>query len=188
MIDYLREQIEEQLKTVTLLIYCDYADQNSQTGLAIIGALTKQLVWWAPSVPTGVLDLFKRRSKEKRPMDEEDAKIIFSHLLGLFDTVYICIDALDECEPESRAQLLQFLVAVDSTSIRLFLTGRHSVEAEVIGRLSDLSLKTISITAAEEDICIYLSQKFANDPYSEAMNENFRNQIVEKLLDASQGL
>jgi hypothetical protein len=154
----------------------------------MIGALTKQLIWWAQSIPTAVLDLFKRRSREQKSIDEEDAKTIFNLILGQFHTVYICIDALDECEPESRAQLLQFLKAMDSTSIRLFLTGRHSVEAEVTETLSDLSPNTISITATKEDIQMYLSQKLASDRYAEAMNENFKNEIVEKLVEVSQGL
>jgi hypothetical protein len=176
------------LKIATILIYCDHADQNSHTGLAMIGALTKQLLWLAQSIPSSVLDMFKRRIKDKRSMDEEDAKTIFSHLIGQFATVYICIDALDECEPEPRAQLLRFLKTVDSTSIRLFLTGRHSVEPEVTSALSSLSPKTMSITAAEEDIQMYLSQKLASDRYSDAMNDNFKNHIVEKLVSVSQGL
>jgi hypothetical protein len=154
----------------------------------MIGFLIKQLVWWAQSIPTAAVDLFRRRSKEQKPMDEEDAKTIFGHVLDQFDTIYICIDALDECEPESRAQLLQFLKAINSTSIRLFLTGRHSITAEVIDTLSGLSPRTMSITAAEEDIRIYLAQKLANDRYPEAMNESFKNQIMEKLVKLSQGL
>jgi hypothetical protein len=59
------------------LIYCDYTDRDSQTGLALIGVLTKQLNWWAETIPTAVLDLFKRKSKEQKLMDEEDAKTIF---------------------------------------------------------------------------------------------------------------
>jgi anion-transporting ArsA/GET3 family ATPase len=154
----------------------------------MIGALTKQLVWWARSIPTAVSNLFEWRELEQRSVDEDDAKTIFNHVLGKFDAVYICIDALDECVREALTQLLQFLKAVESTSIRLFLTGRHSVEAEVTGALSDLSPKTIAIAAVEEDIRIYLSQKLASDPYPEAMNEDFRNQIVEKLVEVSQGL
>jgi hypothetical protein len=188
VIQYLREQFEQQLKIVTIFFYCDYVDRKSQTGLAMIGALTKQLVWWAQSIPAAVSDLFKNRDKGQRSMDEEDAKTIFSLILGQFDTVYICIDALDECEPESRVQLLQFLKSMDSTSIRLFLTGRHSVAAEVTGTFLVLSPKTLSIIAAEEDIRIYLSQRLANDRYPEAMNESLNNQIVEKLVSLSQGL
>jgi hypothetical protein len=85
-------------------------------------------------------------------------------------------------------QLLQFLKSVDSASIRLFLTGRHSVAAEVTGTLSGLSPKTISIIAAEEDIRIYLAQRLTSDRYPEAMNEDFNNEIVEKLVELSQGL
>jgi hypothetical protein len=173
---------------ITPIIYCDYADRNSQTGIAIIGALIKQLVWWAPSVPTAALDLFRQRSKERKAMDEEDAKAIFDLVLVQFETIYICIDAIDECEPEARTQLFRFLNMVDSTSIRLFLTGRHSVEAEVTGTLSSMSPKIISITAAEEDIRIYLSQKLENDRYPEAMSKEFKTQIVEKLVSVSHGL
>jgi hypothetical protein len=176
------------MKIITILLYCDFADRNSQTGLALIGALTKQLIWWAGSIPTAVLDLFRRRSKEQKSMDEEDAKMIFRLILDQFDAVYICIDAFDECEPKARIQLLRFLVAMDSASIRLFLTGRHCVEAEVISNLSILSPKIISITAAEEDIRIFLSQSLENDQYPQAMNENFKNQVVERLVKVSDGL
>jgi hypothetical protein len=176
------------MKIITILLYCDFADRNSQTGLALIGALTKQLIRWAGSIPTAVLDLFKQRSKEQKSLDEEDAKTIFSLVLGQFDAVYICIDAFDECEPKARIQLLRFLIAVDSTSMRLFLTGRHSVEAEVISTLSNLSPKTISITAAEEDLRIFLSQSLKNDQYPEAMNESLKKQVVEKLVKVSDGL
>lgn len=154
----------------------------------MIGALMKQLIRWAETIPTVALDLFKQRSKEEKSMDEEDAKTIFNLLLGQFDTIYICIDALDECEPKARGQLLRFLRTTDSTSIRLFMTGRYSVEADVTSTLSTLSPKTISITAAEEDIRIYLSQSLENDPYPQAMNESFKNQIVEKLVKVSEGL
>jgi hypothetical protein len=154
----------------------------------MIGALMKQLIRWAETIPTVALDLFKQRSKEEKSMDEEDAKTIFNLLLGQFDTIYICIDALDECEPKARGQLLRFLRTIDSTPIRLFMTGRHSVEAEVTSTLSTLSPKTISITAAEEDIRIYLSKSLENDPYPQAMNESFKNQIVEKLVKVSEGL
>jgi hypothetical protein len=188
VIDWLRLQIAGRPKTIVIYVYCDYVDRDSQTGLAMIGSLTKQLLWWAESIPTTALDLFRQRSREKQAMDEEDAKTIFGLLVDQFETVYICMDAVDECVPGSRRQLLEFLKAMDSPSLRLLLTGRHSVEAEVNGVLSSLSPKTISIRAAEEDIRIYLSQKLATDQYPEAMNESFKEQIVEKLVRVSQGL
>jgi hypothetical protein len=154
----------------------------------MIGALTAQLVWRAQSIPTAALDLFKQRIKTRRSMDAEDAKTIFKLVLAQFDTVYICIDALDECDPPSRSELLQFLKVMDSPSIRLFLTGRHSVEAELTGILSNISPKTIAIIAAEEDIRLYLSQQLEKDRYPKAMNDDFKNQIVEKLVEISQGL
>jgi hypothetical protein len=154
----------------------------------MIGALIKQLVRWAQTVPTTVLDLFRQRDKEQRSMNAEDAKKIFDLLLNQFDTVYICIDALDECTPESRSQLLRFLKTIDSPSIHLFMTGRHSVEAEVKGTLSSLSPKTTSITAAEEDIRTYLSQKLESDRCHETMTGDFKDEIVKKLAEVSQGL
>lgn len=156
----------------------------------MIGALTKQLIRRTRKIPSSVLELFRQRTQAQRSMDAEDAKIIFNNTLGLgqFETVYICIDALDECEIGSRTQLLQFLKAIDSPSIRLFLTGRYNVEAELTSVLSDFSSKTMSIIAAEEDIRTYLSQKLEEDRYPKAMNEAFKHQIMEKLVEISQGL
>jgi hypothetical protein len=175
-------------RVAAISIYSDHADRDKQTGLVMIGALIKQLVRRVQTVPVSVLDLFRQRQKDERSLDEEDARKIFGLILDQFDTIYICIDALDECVPESRAQLLQFLKAMDSPFIRLFLTGRHSVEAEVIGTLSTLSPSIVPIIAAEEDIQIYLYQKLESDRTPEAMNENLKNEIMKKLLEKSQGL
>jgi hypothetical protein len=169
-------------------IYSDNADREKQTGLAMIGALIKQLVRRAQTIPSTILDLFRQRDEEQRSMDEEDAKKIFGLLVDQFDTVYLCVDALDECAPESRSQLLRFLKAIDSPSIRLFMTGRNSVEAEITSILSSLSPKTISITAAQEDIRIYLSQKLESDRRRGAMTEDLKDEIVNKLVEVSQGL
>jgi hypothetical protein len=134
--DCLQGESYGEPRVAAISIYSDHTDRDKQTGLAMIGAVIKQLVRWAQTVPTTILDLFRRRDKEQRSMDEEDARKIFGLVIDQFDTIYICVDALDECVPESRAQFLRFLKAVDSPSIRLFLTGRHSVEAEVTGTLS----------------------------------------------------
>jgi hypothetical protein len=62
------------------------------------------------------------------------------------------------------------------------------VEAELTGILSNISPKTIAIIAAEEDIRLYLSQQLEKDRHPKAMNNDFKNQIVERLVEVSQGL
>jgi hypothetical protein len=188
VIDCLQDASHGEPRVAAISIYSDHADRDKQTGLAMIGALIKQLIRWAQTVPTPVLDLFRQRDKEQRSMDEEDARKIFGLILDQFDTIYICIDALDECALETRAQLLRFLKAIHSPSVRLFLTGRHTIEAEVTGTLSSLSPTIVPIIAAEEDLRIYLSQKLESDRSPEIMNENLKNQIMEKLVEKSEGL
>jgi hypothetical protein len=74
--------------------------------------------------------------------------------LGEFEKIYICIDALDECNDSSRRQLLQSMVNLYSQfphAVRLFLTGRPFMK-EVVQRHLPISPCAITLVANEEDI------------------------------------
>jgi hypothetical protein len=154
----------------------------------IIGSFAKQLVSQAHSIPVAVWELYEPKAKRQETINLESAKQIVNVILPCFDCVYICIDALDECEPTPRGQLLDFLKKVTGTTLRIFLTGRPSVEDELVNSLRCIPLSVIPIVANEEDIRIYLSEKFERDRYPEAMGESLKTEISNKIIEQSKGM
>jgi hypothetical protein len=171
-----------------LFIYCDYRDQAIQTIINIMGSLAKQLVSQARFIPTQVWDMHKKLSKEQRPIDLETAQAIIKLVLEQYDRVYICFDALDECQADVRTQILEFFKTVAGTALRLFVTGRPNVETELDRSLTDKQTSKLPIAAHTEDIELYLSQRFSQDRYPEAMDKTLQAQIKDKIIQWSQGM
>src|ERR1700749_1876806 len=83
-------------------VYCDYRDQLHQTIVNLIGSLANQLVLQVHSIPTAIWEIYKRMAMERKPVNLESTQAVFRIILQQFECVYICIDALDECQPEVR--------------------------------------------------------------------------------------
>lgn len=176
------------MNAAVILIYCDYRDQTNQTIVGMVGSLAKQLLLQAQSIPATVQQLFKGMEKEEKPINLDSAQAIFKLALQQFDCVYICLDALDECQPEARRQLLELFKTVTGTILRLFITGRPNVEAELANSFADRPVSKVPIAAHKDDILLYLSERFSRDRYREAMDETLRTQITDKILEWSQGM
>lgn len=184
-IDHLR-RITNGRKMGVVCLYCDYRDQNNQTALNLIGGLVRQLLRQTRTVPNGILEIFEEKARQA--ITTEDAKQIFILILREFESVFICIDALDECSTEARKDLLQSFDIPNQAGLHVFLTGRHNVEVEVTKSFAKLSPKSVKVAAREEDIRICLAQKIALDPDPEAMDEKLKAEIIEKIVSLSSGM
>jgi hypothetical protein len=126
--------------------------------------------------------------EECKEFSLEEQQRILELVLLEFDKVYICFDALDECDPQVRRHLLRFLQILPGTSLRVFMMGRSSVETEVTEASSHLSPRTIPIRAHEDDIRMFLSQSLAQDPFPEAVDDKLAEEIVTKVVSTAAGV
>jgi hypothetical protein len=167
-----------------IYIYCDYRDKDKQDTCSIIGELAKQLFLQSETVPDEVWRLFDKHTR----ITTENAQKIFTLLLRGFESIYICIDALDECEPQPRGALLRFLSTFDNGSLRIFCTSRTSIETEATELLGPLGTTTMQISAHEEDLRRHIEVQIAQDRHKKAMDERLQEEITEALLSRSQKL
>ena len=98
--------------------------------------------------------------------------------LSLVPTVYICIDALDECTPKSRQELLGPLLDIvrESPRTQVLITGRSHVADEVKKYFPEAIIVPVSPT--EDDIRAYLDIRLDRDTESHAMDDNLRRDIM----------
>jgi hypothetical protein len=152
-----------------------------------IGGLLKQVIMAQPNVPDDIMQVF--RKSKRTALGLEDARHMLSEGLKSFHRTYLCIDALDECKDEYRRVFLRSLQQVSKNSqhlARLFVTSRPYVEDEV-GRYFESPL-AVRIVANNHDIMKYVAYQIAEDHNPVDMNDDFKNEIITKIADASQGM
>lgn len=158
--------------------YFDFQDTDKQDVCSVIGELSKQLLLQATSVPEEVWKLFRKHTA----ISTKEAQQIFTLLLSSFELTYLCLDALDECEPQSRKALLSFLGLLIGSKLRVFCTGRFSVKDQAKDLLRPFSPKVVEIFAHETDIRQYIEEEIAQDDHKDAMDEQLQEEITKQLV------
>ena len=166
-------------------VYCDYRDQTQQTTQNIYGTILKQLLRALPSIPEELTEILLKSHREKNPPELAQLRDALRIASRFFDQIYICLDALDECEHVD--QLLSSLKQVPS-SVRLFSTGRKHVKSIVQRYFEDT--QTILIEAKESDIRILIQEKVNEDRMKdpEIMDAKLEQDIIEKISALSMGM
>jgi len=97
-------------------------------------------------------------------------------------STFICIDALDECTAEYRAELLDSLKQVlrKSPGIRIFLAGRLQIRDEVEKYLAGRVI-AVSIIPTKDDIVRFLRAKLEKDATPEVMDKWLEADIIKNI-------
>ena len=133
----------------------------------------------------------KGRNPEKLMLDET-----VDTILALLETnpATIVIDALDECDPGSRGELLDALdtIICDSASlVKVFVSSRD--DGDIVCRLANSP--NVFIQASDNKVDI---ERFVGTQVAEAIkkkrlikgnvSEQLKGQIIETLIDGAQGM
>jgi len=178
VIDNFPKQVRDRNIAVAGL-YCDYLAQEQQSTTNMLGAILIQL-FARDGIPETVQQAFHNG---KMVLGGQAVRL--SDLVKMLKTaiasrpgVFICIDALDECLPKNRLQLLESLQEIirASPTTRVFLTGRPHVRDEIMRYFPEAVM--IPVTPAFGDIEIYLKMRLAQDPTPTEMNDELRAKIM----------
>ena len=175
VIDNLCDQAEEKNLAVAW-VYCDFLAHQEQSATAMLGAILRQLVSIG-EIPENIRQKFRKRFSD-RGLRSLDMVRMLKTAISLLPMVYICIDALDECTPKSRQELLGSLQDIirESPSTRVLFTGRSHVAEEVKKYFAESIIVPISPT--EDDIRVYLDVKLDKDTEPRAMDDDLRRDIM----------
>jgi len=182
VLDTLGDSAREQDAPVACF-YFDFAAQKEQFPATILGSLLKQVVGGLEKVPAEILSTFRsqKRVMGGRRLGLDQAVEMLQHISSS-QPIFICIDALDECMAEYRAQLLCSLKKIlhKSPRTRIFLAGRFHIRGEVEKHLAGRVL-AVSITPAKDDIVRFLLTKLKEDPTPDAMDKSLKEDIIKTI-------
>ena len=178
VIDSLCDEAEAE-EVAVVGLYCDFITQHEQSAANILGSMLKQLVRRG-GIPEQIREAFQKAKREcgGRGLRLSRLVDILKKTIASLPRLFICIDALDECTPKSRRDLLGSLreIVTASPSIRVFLTGRPHIENEIMKCFSQAVLAHLS--PSDGDIKSYLEMRLDCDTDSDAMDDELRADIM----------
>ena len=186
VIDTLRKQTRGR-NIAVIFLYCDYQTQKDQSAVNMIGSLVRQVSLRPQRIPSGIKRAFDESKQEGGDgLQLPDMVKLFVQVIGSIEVVYLCVDALDEMLTQHRLELLRALrqIIQDAPNVRLFLTGRPYIRAELDKHLTKRAL-AIHIVADQGDITRYLSQKMDDDDDQDPglMTDDLKNDIMKTMLE-----
>ena len=171
-------------------MYADYKDQTNQTLVNILGSFLRQLLTTVPKpIPDEAIKKLDDIHHGGRKVEMEDTLALLKIRLHQLQRTFICIDAVDELEPDVRWQLLQVLKELGTNdTTRLFLTGRGHIEGEVQNCFHVTQRYTTVISASQQDIQEFVRRRINDDRNLRAIDEVLAQDIVDAIIEKSQGM
>lgn len=188
IIDDLRRRFAQEKNVVVVYHYCNFNRPNEQTYHFILASLVGQLFEELPSVPKIVSDIFKQhQSRHTKPL-ESDLQEILITLTADYSRVFLVIDGLDESPSAAeRSKLLTSLPGLEKypcETVSVCLTSRDL--PEITWRFSEST--KIEIRAQDQDVKNYLTARLPELETIEPENQSFQREIVDRILEASNGM
>lgn len=171
-------------------VYFDYKEQEAQRPVQILSSLLKQLVSQLPlNYPTSTTVLYDRlRPQNKRPTIEQ----LYTALIAaskLFPRVFLVFDALDECEPGARTELLPLFKRMGKDGISIFLTSRPHPE-DIQDSLTINGAVKIELLAQAEDVVFYIQERIEKNQRARRLVQqaNCKERIISELVACAEGM
>lgn len=144
----------------------------------IAANVLRQLLSWFDDVPDVVVELLENmRSDARHRLEHSKITSAINDVASRFASVYIVVDALDECERSTtRRYLLTFIQELVDCNTRLFITARSHVQPPKYAAV-------VEIQAHQEDIETYVRTKLEDT----RIRQGLREEIVSNLLKTACG-
>jgi len=171
-------------------VYCNFNTQDAQSATGLLGALLKQVVLALGPIPDQVQKAFEdsKRGVGGRRLLLPDILEMLTGSLSCLRRVFICIDALDEFPTKHRPELWESLQKIVSRcpNIRLFLTGRIHIRAEV-QKYFPSTAEMLPIISRTHDIGLYLKMRLNRDSERDVMDEELEADILRIIPEVVSG-
>jgi ankyrin repeat domain-containing protein 50 len=166
-------------------VFCNYKEPEKAVNL--IGSLLQQIALRQSDISDDIRHLYKTHvTKCTRPSIFEYSTLLKAECRPL-STLFIVIDALDECSSESKDKFLKELQDL-GPKLRLMITSRPSIMG-ITDYFQDVV--HLEIHASNEDIKTYLTERLQSESrfksYIQA-EPSLHNDIIKAILDKAEGM
>jgi Cdc6-like AAA superfamily ATPase len=166
-------------------VYCNYKSQADQDVTSILAAILKQLVQGQLSTLASVERLHQKYAKQGTKPSLDDIYSALQEVLAQHTYSCIVIDALDECQNETRRQLTATLYDLQTRAdVRLMATSRFIPDIE---NAFTQSLK-LEVRGSVGDVKRFVAGQIHRLPGCVQRNAALREMVQEKIVEAVDGM
>ncbi|KAL7268016.1 hypothetical protein RUND412_009377 [Rhizina undulata] len=177
--------------------YCSHGEKDRQDPVSILSTLVKQLsliVSPEGSLPKSVVSIFKKHESNSGKLQLSESQELIATLTENFIQTTIVIDALDECDKESRKELLTALEVIMKSSagvIKIFVTSRPADDIEL--KLEGVLNVYIHSSDNSEDIAAFVRAKIDKSISEKlllrgSVTSELKESVIEKLTKGADGM
>lgn len=169
-------------------MYCSYKSRNEQTIEAILAAILQQLVQPNhPKVAAVITNLYEQHVAHGTQPSAEQLQQTLLAALSDFSSVYIVIDALDECSADdgTRSQLLSHVRELrGAKNLRVLITSRHL--PDIVQEFSEIP--RVEIRAHEEDVKLFVAGEIHRLPRCIQRDAELQRLAQDRIVEAIDGM
>lgn len=179
--------------------YFTFANQQKQSARACLHSIIAQLYRRCKETPDVLLSKFDASKDGQHQLSHTALLEILHAIIKEFSSVFIIIDALDECPKtkvkDGRKMLLETVHKVLSwkcPSLHLLCTSRNEIDISIaFDRYlpEEVTLQVIQIKGKEvaADIDYFLQSKLA-EPDFDSWSPRIKEKVTQKLINGSDGM
>lgn len=161
--------------------YIDYKDENSQATDNIVRNLFKQMLSHVNLIPPKLEELYDESLKRCRVPDVSIFTQQFISASSTFTSIFVLLDALDECVKENFLPLIRLVNQLREAGIKILCTSR--IDTPLVQTQLGQP-KVVEIKAEKTDIENYLSIRLKQDWI---YGDESKQKILNSLADAAMG-
>ena len=185
-IDHLLQLVQSGSSGIAY-VYCNYKAQEEQEASRMLAAVVKQLVQARASAAEPVERLHKRHAGRGTKPSLEEVFGALREVVAKHSTVYVVIDALDECQDRSgtRRQFLARLRDLQAEhDVRVMTTSRFLPEIEAEFRTA----VRLEVQASDEDVKRFVAGQMHRLPNCIRRDPVLQQMVEERIPETVDGM
>ena len=175
-------------KIATAYFYFDFKDSEKQYAEKLIRSLVIQLSACCPRMPSSLLLAYSQSQDGRRQPTIETFINVLYETLECFESVYILLDALDECKEREDLRFIRQLTDRKTNSLHLLATSRKENDIETTLQPLVTCQLCIQSKLVDADIRIHVIERLSNDPKLKKWPTNVKSEIEDILSEGAKGM
>ncbi|TXC05932.1 hypothetical protein FocTR4_00010780 [Fusarium oxysporum f. sp. cubense] len=191
VVDYCTEKAEAS--EALAFFYCKRDEENRRSPQDILRSILPQLSNPVKDVESGTIhvalkDLPNRLALNGTTFDVPTCENLIGKLIESYSKTTIILDALDECDRNTREELMRVLsnLANGSSKFRVFISSRH--DEDILRHFKGTPVMEMEVTDNEEDISCYVDDRLFRDSRWAHLSPELQEEVKAVFHEKSLGM
>ncbi|KKP00157.1 hypothetical protein THAR02_07741 [Trichoderma harzianum] len=189
VVDHLTKEIKKDSDIGMAYIYCTFKQPKSeQTTRSLLSSVLKQLAGDRETFPATTRSLYEQHKAKQTHASQEELIVDLKAVIELYSSVFIIIDALDECDLNAMHGFISELFMLQKhCNANIFATSRFI--PEITEWFTQVGSSFLEIRALASDIATYLDIEMKESSTSLIKsNINLQEDIKRQICEAADGM